>query len=354
MKPLLNFKSSTFLAANNISKADANSAAENSFKTKQHLNGSNFFKLFFGIRNILVFFVFTILPINDLKSKECLKFLPFGHNDHYVHLPINTNFCVKYGNEKLTFKTDNLGGRYFQDKNNILQLFGDSQVLGLDIQHQTQHYLSKYFKNNFVIYAAPNNGPLEVIKFIKLNNKIINEKIVINFNLSVDLFRVYPDWNIENFVALRSYQLEEILDKPFKYKIIIAKSLLENKYFTVARKNENQMQELFMSRDVENLKKYLALYLLKLDKIIDKMNIEIDYVLTMPYWMYENTDNKFLKINSIEKRLKTIICDTFNKKSKLNKIYISELISNNNEILTEDKRHLKSDQISLIKLKNYC
>ena len=37
------------------------------------------------------------------------------------------------------------------------------------------------------------------------------------------------------------------------------------------------------------------------------MNIEIDYVLTMPYWMYENTDNKFLKINSIEKRLKTII-----------------------------------------------
>ena len=114
------------------------------------------------------------------------------------------------------------------------------------------------------------------------------------------------------------------------------------------------MQELFMSRDVENLKKYLSLYLLKLDKIIDKMNIEIDYVLTMPYWMYENTDNKFLKINSIEKRLKTIICDTFNKKSKLNKIYISELISNNNEILTEDKRHLKSDQISLIKLRNYC
>ena len=148
--------------------------------------------------------------------------------------------------------------------------------------------------------------------------------------------------------------MEEILDKPFKYKIIIAKSLLENKYFTVARKNENQMQELFMSRDVENLKKYLALYLLKLDKIIDKMNIEIDYVLTMPYWIYENTDNKFLKINSIEKRLKTIICDTFNKQTKFNKVYISKLISDKNEILTEDKRHLKSDQISLIKLKNYC
>ena len=36
MKPLTNFMSSTFLAANNISSADANSAAENSFKTKQH------------------------------------------------------------------------------------------------------------------------------------------------------------------------------------------------------------------------------------------------------------------------------------------------------------------------------
>ena len=84
------------------------------------------------------------------------------------------------------------------------------------------------------------------------------------------------------------------------------------------------------------------------------MNIEIDYVLTMPYWIYENTDNKFLKINSIEKRLKTLICDTFNRQTKFNKIYISKLISDNKEILTKDKRHLKSDQISLIKLRNYC
>ena len=60
------------------------------------------------------------------------------------------------------------------------------------------------------------------------------------------------------------------------------------------------------------------------------------------------------KINSIEKRLKTLICGTFNRQTKFNKVYISKLISDNKEILTKDKRHLKSDQISLIKLRNYC
>ena len=37
MKPFDNFELFTCFAANNISKADAYSAAANSFKTKQHL-----------------------------------------------------------------------------------------------------------------------------------------------------------------------------------------------------------------------------------------------------------------------------------------------------------------------------
>ena len=354
MKPFVNFKSFTFLAAKSISKAEANSAAENSFNTKQHLNGSNSFNFFFGIKNIVIILIFLFLPINDLKSKECIKFLPFGHNDNYVHLPINSNFCIKYGEKNLAFNTDNFGGRYFQYKKNILQIFGDSQVIGLDIEDQKDHFLSNYFNNNFIIYAAPNNGPYEVINFLSINNNILNKKIVISFNLSVDLFRIYPDWDINNYVAIKSDQLNEILFNPYKYKILVAKSLLSNKFFTVARKNNEQMQLLFMNNDVEILKKYLSIYFLKLYEVIEKLDIEVDYIFTMPYWLYEKKNKKFNEIYFIENKLKNIICSTIDKKNKLNKIYISQLDKYKLPILTKDKRHLKSQQIKLIEFSKYC
>ena len=155
----------------------------------------------------------------------------------------------------MKFKTDHLGGRIFSTSNNKIQIFGDSQVLGLDLDTQNKHYLNNYYSKDFVIYAAPNNGPYEVINFISLNDKNIKNQILINFNLSVDLFRVYSDWEIKNYVALKSDQLSEILDKPYKYKMIIAKSILTNKYFTTARKNNEEMKKLFMTRDVNYLKK---------------------------------------------------------------------------------------------------
>ncbi len=322
MKPLTNFMSSTFLAANNISSADANSAAENSFKTKQHLKGSNFSNLFFGIKNISIFFIISILYISEAKAKKCLDFLPFGHNS--------------------------------STSNNKIQIFGDSQVLGLDLDTQNKHYLNNYYSKDFVIYAAPNNGPYEVINFISLNDKNIKNQILINFNLSVDLFRVYSDWEIKNYVALKSDQLSEILDKPYKYKTIIAKSILTNKYFTTARKNNEEMKKLFMTRDVNFLKKNLTKYILKIDEIIEKLNLKVDFVLTMPYWIYQKKNNKFERINFIETRLKNILCSTFNKKNKLNTIFISKLNFDTKPILTEDKRHLRSEQIKLIHLNKYC
>ena len=38
---------------------------------------------------------------------------------------------------------------------------------------------------------------------------------------------------VQNFVALREDQLNDILDKPYKYRFIILKSLITNKFFTI-------------------------------------------------------------------------------------------------------------------------
>ena len=356
MKPLLNFISFTFLAANNISKADANSAAENSFKTKQHLKGSNLSSLFLGIKNILLIIFFLILTISPSKSKDCLDFLPFGHNENYVQLPKDTEFCIKYRNQNLIFKTDTRGGRFFKKINeNTVQVFGDSQILGIDIEDQKDHFLSKYYNEDLVIYAAPNNGPYQVLNFIILNQEKIKKKIIISFNLSVDLFRLSPDYNIQNYVALRENQLNDIIEKPFKYRLIILKSLITNKFFTISRKNQKKMQNLFLDKNIEEFEKNVNIYFENLNKIINKLDIEVDYILTIPYWIYEqDKNNKNFFINSnLQNKLKTLVCRTFQKNNKLQNKYIS-ILNDNNGILTEDKRHIRLDKLALTDLVNYC
>jgi len=133
-------------------------------------------KLLFGIKNILLIILFYfILFINSANAKKCLSFLPYGYNESYVHLPQNASFCVKQGQIKNKYQTDHYGGRLLHNKdlNNKIQVFGDSQVLGLDVENIKQHYLNTlYKKNNFIIYAAPNNGPYEVINFLNNNKKI--------------------------------------------------------------------------------------------------------------------------------------------------------------------------------------
>ena len=153
-----------FFAANNISTAEENSAAENSLRTKQHLSGLKLLRLFFGIRNILFFFIITFLFNTELKAKNCLTFLPYGFNDYYVHLPQDATFCVKEGKNFISYKTDIYGGRQFTNEvfSEKVQVFGDSQVLGLDIEKIDKHYLTELYKNNFILYAAPNNGPYAV------------------------------------------------------------------------------------------------------------------------------------------------------------------------------------------------
>ena len=356
MKPLLNFKSLTFFAANNISKADANSAAENSFKTKQHLKGSNLFNLFFGIKNILLIIFFLILTISPSKSKDCLDFLPFGHNDNYVQLPKDTEFCIIYRKHNLIFKTDTRGGRFFKKINkNTIQVFGDSQILGIDIEDQKDHFLSKSYNEDLVIYAAPNNGPYQVLNFIILNQEKIKKKIIISFNLSVDLFRLSSDYKIQNYVALREDQLNDIIEKPFKYRLIILKSLITNKFFTVSRKNKKKMQNLFLDKNIEELKKNLDIYFENLNEIINKLDIEVDYILTMPYWIYEQDESiKSFYINSnLENKLKTLVCRTFQKNNELQNKYIS-ILNDNKRILTDDKRHIRLDKLALTDLLNYC
>lgn len=367
IKPNDNLILSTFLAANNISIAEANSAAANSFKTKQLLSGSKFFKLFFGNKNIifyiLIIFFYTLFTFK-VEAKGCLSFLPYGYNDSYVHLPENASFCVKYGNSKKNYITDYLGGRILindvYSNSQKLKIFGDSQVLGLDIEKNQDHYLYKLYKDKtFIIYAAPNNGPYEVINFLNENKDIIDEKIIINFNLSVDLYRISDEWLPQNFVALKDYELDEILDFPFKYRIILFKNFLLNKNFEISRFNNKEMQNLFINSNHTELSNNLKIYLKKLIIIAKKFDIKVDLIFTEPYWIYSKNKekNKLQLDEELNSKLNKLICDSINSSfiNNFNNVRISEpkqMLKLDD--LTIDRRHIKSNKIFLISLKKRC
>ena len=349
-----------FLAANNISIAEENSAEANSLRTKQHLSGSKSFKFLFGIKNILFFFLILFLFNTELKAKNCLSFLPYGFNEYYVHLPQDASNCVKEGKDLISYKTDIFGGRLISSEklSKEIQVFGDSQVLGLDVEKINNHYLQQLYKNNFIIYAAPNNGPYEVINFLNKNKEILNKKIIINFNFSVDLYRVDFEWDPINFVALKDYELDEILDYPFRYNWIIFKNLLFKKNFTFRRFNNNKMQELFLSRNHNKIQDNLIKYFNSLNKTAKSLDLEIDFIITKPYWIYsrEKSNKELTLENEINKKVEDLICNSFMSTQRINNIYISDVNKEKIYIndLTFDNRHFKSSIISLVKKKQIC
>ena len=277
-----------------------------------------------------------------------------------MHLPQSASFCIKQGKTKYEYQTDNYGGRLlYNDKaNNKIQIFGDSQVLGLDVDRIEQHYLNTlYKKSNFIIYAAPNNGPYEVINFLNQNKKILQKKIIVTFSFSTDLYRILNYWNPENFVALKGYELDEILEHPFKYRLIVFKNLLLNKNFTISRYDNKKMQNLFLNSDQDKLYNNLTKYFNELNKTANKLDIEIDFIVTYPYWVYsiDKKNNKLLLNKELNKKVEKLICSSFKNTEKISKILVSqvpETLQLND--LTFDKRHLKSTKINLKNFSDIC
>ncbi len=96
------------------------------------------------LRKLSLTFIYSILFVSKADANSCLSFLPYGFNESYVHLPQSASFCVKQGKTIIKYQTDNYGGRLLSDEtaNNKIQVFGDSQVLGLDVENIEQHYLN--------------------------------------------------------------------------------------------------------------------------------------------------------------------------------------------------------------------
>jgi hypothetical protein len=117
------------------------------------------------------------------------------------------------------------------------------------------------------------------------------------------------------------------------------------------------MQNLFLNSNQDELYKNLNKYFDELNRTANRLDIEIDFIVTHPYWVYsiDKKNNKLLLDKELNKKVEKLICSSFQGTKKISKILISQ-ISDSLQLddLTIDKRHLKSKEIKLRKYKEIC
>ena len=305
----------------------------------------------------MIYFLFIFFFSSNLlaDNRRCFKIPPFGYNDYYVHLPLNYSFCVKNGKEIINYKTGAFGERIlYNNKNfNYALVFGDSHALGLDVNNVSQYFLAKIFKNkNFKLYAAPNNGPNQVLEILKIQSKHIpnNSEINIVFNGSTDLFRLNPKWDPKRFVDFNDIDLEEIKDNWLFYNYKLITGLLKKK-FTYKRPNTENLQNSFIKsfKDTDN---NLNIYLEKINNLKYK-NIKLYIIL--PFWIYEEKKNNYIQNKFIFDNFFKLICNIDSLKYKNLDIFVQlNDIDNSIDFLTYDKRHFRSNLINLTTLNEFC
>ena len=117
------------------------------------------------------------------------------------------------------------------------------------------------------------------------------------------------------------------------------------------------MQNVFLNSDQDKLYNNLTKYFNELNKTANKLDIEIDFIVTHPYWVYsiDKKNNKLLLNKELNKKVEKLICNFFQRTKKISKVLISqvpEALELND--LTIDKRHLKSTKIKLTKYQKIC
>ena len=95
----------------------------------------------------------------------------------------------------------------------------------------------------------------------------------------------------------------------------------------------------------------------KLNKTVNSLDIDVDFIVTHPYWVYSvnKKDDKLLLDKKLNIKVDKLICNSFKSTKKINKILITKL-SNSLELkdLTYDRRHFMSQKIKLREYEKAC
>lgn len=243
----------------------------------------------------MAFFI-TAGTTSAKASLKCFSFIPYALDKNFVSLPLDKEFCFFYSGDYTLMKTNKFGARIIEEDKSYENIiaFGESQLLGLDYSDGEElHDLNQIFPyKNFEIYAAPNNGPYEVLAQIEHLGKksqkgegwLSGKNIVIGFNYSTDIFRINDGWNPEKFVPLEKNDLEKIFFIPGYHDVLLLKARIAGKKFGSTVSNASNTINYYLKISDSQREMNVDRWLSKLKR---NSNIE-DSVKTLiifpPYW----------------------------------------------------------------------
>ena len=300
---------------------------------------------------VFSFFVFNLVIFVRDAASSCFSFIPYGYNGKYSHLPSEQDFCYFFGGKKIYMQTSGQGGRYISTGalNNITA-FGESQLLGMDWSDRNEihpHDLTRILKNeNIIIFAAPNNGPLQSynqIKFLIQNKTIKSDDIIIGFNFGTDIFRVDPLWDPDNFIPLTSTDLVRIFKIPFYHDLMLAAARIQGKYFGSNVSNSKSIRKHYFSKNFSHRLTHVLTWLSRLKELQKTVSNKFKIIIFPPYW-YLGSENAEKK--NIEANYQTLIC-SIHKSNVFDVIYISKLNFNSFD-MAYDERHFKTGALDIV------
>ena len=301
-------------------------------------------------------------PNNAISNSKCLPYFLYGYNQSFVHFPNSAAFCIQTKDGKIHVRTDMLGGRVIEanpsSKSEKL-FFGESQLLGFDITGRPgSHDLNKKFPGKkLIFYGAPNNGPFESLNYIEyVLGKKNSTEITIGFNFGADIFRLLPAWSPEDFVPLKSKELDYYLEHRFLYEVKIAIGLIGGKFFTSKRPSTIQLRKLFKDINLDALDKRIDMYFSKLKDLTAQRSLTTNMIIYPPYWGYETNSNN----DSLMADAKTLIhfynfvCDKIINQRFLTNVMVGKPILSKPDPLTSDGRHFSRGTLEYIPASQYC
>ena len=297
-----------------------------------------------------ILILFFVLAGN--LSAECFNFIPYASNGKFVYLPENLDFCFSKGDGDIYMETNENGARLInvnsEKDSSKVHVFGDSQILGIDWSSKgtdTIHDISGIFPNkNLILYAAPNNGPFQVSEKLKnMDESIINNEsdIVLGFNYGTDIFRIQPEWKVEDFVPLNEETIYDVLKFPFIYDLIILKGIVEGKFFTISNDVRKSNLNQFLSIDDEELQISISKIINQIRDVLSNFDSKKTLIIYPPYWGYEENNPKLLE--NVAKPFFLFACDQ-RLANIFDKIIVGKL--KDKLILSSDKRHFKTSSLN--------
>jgi hypothetical protein len=265
--------------------------------------------LTFPLRLLLISTVLVIANVcNSQASMNCFSFIPYGLDKKFVSLPQGRDFCFSYSNNFTYMTTNEFGARVIFDKNNLgrITAFGESQLLGLDFSDgDISHDLNLIFPNkNLEIYAAPNNGPFEVLEQIKNlqgtklkgTNWLEGESIVIGFNYSTDIFRIGEGWNPKKFVPIGKKDLTRIFYLPGYHDILLIIARSTGKQFGSTVSNAAKTLHYYFAISDEERRKNIKRWLTGVSNSEVMKAPDKTLLIFPPYWYLEASEIQKKKI----------------------------------------------------------